>query len=104
MVILRQRMGGALLDTELIAASGSNYIRYNSGIQIAFGHATTNNRTTFGAPFVNSEYAIVAQYKKYDGAWESCCTGSWDASGFTPKMGAKSYEMACDYVAIGKWK
>ena len=101
--------GGALLDTELIAASGSNYIRYNSGIQICWGQTSIkkNSTTTINfEAFTNTSYSIVVLMGQ-NGANDAYLNG-FRLNG---SKGTSSCQVLVnggpntfEWIAIGKWK
>lgn len=114
MVNLNLRGGSSLLDAELIAGSGSNYIRYSSGIQICWGginSVTKNNLNggtiTFPVSFANTSYEVIlVELKNNDSGNDPANNGHSVRTKNTSNIAISSYcwTNACRYIAIGKWK
>lgn len=90
----------------LIDSVGTNWIKLQNGYMFVWGHTKTGVVTTLpdGIKFVDTDYAILGQYTKYDGCWESCCSGTKTQNSFKLQLGGKSDKMDADYIAFGKWK
>ena len=105
-------------EVERVNASGSNYIRYESGIQICWGYASTSSdgifTVTFSSAFINTSYAMnVTGLPATTGTASSRMTSLSTAGGDKTTtswkgtiVNASNVVQATSvvYIAIGLWK
>ena len=100
--------GTTLLNAELVSSSGIYYIRFFSGLQIAWGTFTksTNVTVTLPVAFVDTNYKVCCQHAK--GTMRGNYTNTGDVSNKTTTTfqfdANHSEKDTYDYIAIGKWK
>lgn len=86
-------------NVETVESSGSNYIRYTSGLQICWGQAEGSTRVTLPQPFVSVEYQVsltdVGVDRHSGGAGQRKTT-----TFYIYGPGGVFYH----WIAIGKWK
>ena len=91
-------------EIERVASSGTNFIRFASGLQICFGYttddATNGLRVTFQAPFFGAPN-IVTQYWADNATAQTSYVRLPKASGFTLRCTSNNY---VHWIAIGFWK
>lgn len=105
--------------TETVSSTQNNYVKYNSGLIIQWGHTavSTDNRVliTFAYPFVDANYSIVvldgdnSDWNNYmngyrlDGtnAGQSMPLGKNSAQCQIAKRGISNN---FDWIAIGRWE
>lgn len=106
--------GSTLLDVDLIEKSGTNYIRYNNGIQICWGYfdngSNINDKTgiavSFDKPFI-SQPAFVCASGKLDNSTSyrstDCNYYSLSTSSATFGWYGNTARTGC-WISIGKYK
>lgn len=95
--------GGLFWDNkqiERVNSSGTNYIRYENGLQICFGLVTAGART-FPVAFKDTNYSIVIS--DTGSSLVSWAAGTKTTTGFTA-YASNSTNTNAQYIAIGKWK
>ena len=78
-----------------INSIGSNYIRFDNGIQIVwdqFSNITEQTVISFPVPFIHGYYGIVA---------DKCVCNNWNTASFMACSVTSPY---VTYVCIGRWK
>lgn len=91
-------------EVERVNARGTNYIRFESGLQIVWGSttATTAGTTvTFPVAFANTYYSVISQSSG------SSLTAGYATKTTTSVLVCSSHattQAAVDYICIGKWK
>ena len=78
-----------------INSVGTNYIRFDNGVQICwgqFGNITDQQIITFHVPFVGGYYGLVA---------DKCVCQNWSNESFLAGSVSSPY---VSYICIGKWK
>lgn len=91
-------------EVERVNASGTYYIRYESGLQIVWGStsATTAGTTvTFPVAFANTYYSVIPQTSG------SSLTAGYSSKTTTSVLITSSHatvQAGVDYICIGKWK
>lgn len=115
------RVNGSLLwdskEVERVNASGSNYIRYESGLQICWGHTgnktatagSTSQVVTFPVAFKNSDYAVSVTSRYVSGSWTNNTTlinGNTTTSVelFLQNITSSAYTFYFVWMAVGYWK
>ena len=95
-------------NIERVNAIGTNYIRYESGLQICWGSVTgTGNATTtaitFQQPFVNNSYFGYANLVT-SSSTVNVNTGSYSTTGMTAYHTSISAAPFIRWIAIGNWQ
>ena len=88
-------------EIERVNASGSNYIRYDSGFQICWGSASASSSgaaVTFGAAFSANPRVFVTNSLNVHAYY-----GNLSTTGAT-LYNNQTYAANCNYLAIGYWK
>lgn len=91
-------------EVERVTSSGTNYIRFESGLQIVWGWTTATTAgtsVTFPVPFVNASYGVAAQ------TTGSSLTAGWSnktTTGITIQSSHATAQAGLEYICIGKWK
>lgn len=91
-------------EVERVNASGTNYIRFESGLQICWGYttATTAGTTvTFPVAFANTNYSVVPQT---GGSGLTAGFSSQTTTSVLIQSSHASVQAAIEYICIGKWK
>ena len=88
----------SLSSTNAVSASGSNYIRFSSGIQICWGTAELD--TTFPVAFHDTSYGIATS----NGANSSSIGYIVPSNKFTTGCKILIAVYVQDYIAVGRWK
>ncbi len=87
-----------------VVESGSNFIRYTSGIQMSWGSANTDNFVGFGKAFKDTNYSVVCTYITSTGAWESVLVTWKGTDSCYVASGQTSNKIAFNFLAIGYWR
>lgn len=106
--IIKSNGGGSdYYPVDLIVEQGSNYIRYNNGLQICFGDASgTGTPTfTFPVPFKDATYKIAIVPESTDDGYVTFRSISAISKTTTDfKRGQQGRDFHTQYIAIGHWK
>jgi len=89
---------------ESINASGTNYIRYDSGLQICFGNVDgteTSQTVTFPNPFVSAPEVAISQNATTVTARVNGLTATKFSTNFTSGFSGSAL---VHWIAIGYWK
>lgn len=99
-------------EVERVSSSGTNYIRYESGVQICWGRTTvaagqTIVTVTIPAAFVNNNYAPVATVQNDSGGFMTTTnivnTSTIKISPLS-KDNSTTYSRTVNWFCVGKWK
>lgn len=92
---------------ETVVASGSNYIRYDSGLQICWdtvsGITLSGVTLTFPAPFANTSYAVLAFASGYNVNANGIGYTSKTITSVVLNRGSET-SAAANYLIVGYWK
>lgn len=96
---------------ESVVASGSDYIRYDSGLQICWGRYNVSSSSnpmeqniTYPVPFLNTAYPSVGTDSRGSASMKVYHTND-SSTGFTlAAIGITSGSMSGGWVAVGYWK
>jgi hypothetical protein len=98
-------------EVERVNASGTNYIRYESGLQICWENLASSNppeAVSFPVPFSSAPSVIVIPSSSVNTTGYTSKVGSVVSTGFTPVFtvaGGGTYASPnFRYIAIGYWK
>ena len=87
-----------------VVESGSNYIRYSSGIQTSWGNANTDTFVSFGKAFKDTNYSVVCTYTASTSAWENVLVTWKGTDSCYVASGQTNNKIPFNYLAIGYWK
>ena len=94
--------GGEFLTADLIAEQGTNFIRYQNGLQITWGKINSSSISI--KPFIDTNYIVVFAYE------DTTSTGGLSARSIASNdkttSSFYSYHSGSNrcYIAIGRWK
>ena len=91
-------------NVERVYASGTNYIRYESGVQICWGHTTATTAGTtvsFGVAFKDTNYIVVDQAM---GATLGAGISDKTTTNVKIMSSHATTNAAVEWIAIGLWK
>lgn len=105
-------------EIERVNSSGTNYIRYENGIQICWGltsYQTVNGNAdmyvtiTFSVPFINKDYTPQLLTRYSSGSWQNhtLCVAGVDATSinlYIKNNQSSAYNFYFSWFIIGKWK
>lgn len=96
-------------EVERVTASGSNYIRYENGLQICFGNISISGNgdktITYGASFATNNPPCILVSLRYAAQNEQASIFDNNSTGFKATLtNAGTNNHTLYYCAIGKWK
>lgn len=105
-------------ELERVNAVGSNYIRFESGVQICWGHtatktvngaSSTSQVVTFPVAFKNSDYAVSFTSRFVSGSWTNNTTlinnnTTTSVELFLQNVTGSVYGFYFVWMAVGSWK
>ena len=101
-----------------VAAVASNYIRYDNGLQICWGHtanktvngnSNTSQMVTFPVAFKNSDYSVSVTSRYVSGSWTNNTTlinnnTTTSVELFIDNATSSAYTFYFVWIAVGSWK
>lgn len=102
---------------EKINSSGTNYIRYENGLQICWGktsnlsssNADTYTDITIPAAFINTDYSVSLTTSIVSGGWNNHCFAVGNKTttsirAYLRNLNSSAYTCYFMWIAIGYWK
>lgn len=105
-------LSSTVATKEGVAESGTNFIKYSSGLLICFGQITKNQGTSgltiqFAKPFVDTTYSLITQQERESGIGATYVNGQGIGGKSTTQAGlymGYNENSIINWIAIGKWK